>query len=230
MNLEKTINKNMFDMSSAIIDANPLAPSDKTKTEQKEQQNSPTSSPLSSLFIQPKQKLTTQFKRAITMAKQRSETSSDPPSIADKPLDSTVLASLIEEPSTYNDQGDRPSQMSSSSTVTFKPQPVAHGKSQPRRSSSNQVLPRTEPDLKTPSTATIVTMDPPSTRPNQPNSPSARLVRQSLQQIHSSILQTMHQHSLSPPTTSSSATLSPTPTSSSSTMGTGEVAILETIL
>ncbi len=232
MNLEKTINKNMFNVSTAILDANPLAPKVRTKTDEHEQQESPSLTPLSSILAQPKQKLTTQFKRAITMIKQRSDPSNDSQSSSpihattiEKLLDSTILTSLIEEPIQQKD-----SRMSSTSTLTPKSPSIGHIKSQPIRSSSNQILPNVDTNLKASSTATILTLDPPMTRPlNHPNSPSARIVKQGLQQIHSSILQTMHQHHpLSSQTaSSSSATLTPT---SSSTIGTGEVAIRETIL
>jgi len=231
MNLEKTMNKKMFDMSSAIHNANPLVPCSRTKSDSHDQPDSPISTPLSSILANPKQKLTTQFKRAFTAIKQRTDPSSDsPPNSAslppriDKTLDSTILTTLIEEQTKSNDvQG----QMSTSSTLTPKSQSFVQLKSQPSRSTSNQIL-----NPNTSSTATVLTIDPPSLRTTHPNSPSARSVKQSLQHIHSSILQTMNQHHpLSPQptaTSSSSATLSPTP--SSSTMGTGEVAILETIL
>jgi len=232
MNLEKTINKNMFNMSSALHNANPLAPQNIIKSDHHEQQDSPILTPISSILANPKQKLTTQFKRAITAIKQRSDTTTDPPSVPttppphtstnDKAFDSTIFTSSFEE---SNKQYDNISQMSTV-TLTPKSQSFVHVKSQ----STHQILPRVETDINKPSTATILTIDPPIIRPNQVNSPSARIVKQSLQQIHSSILQTMNQHHpLSPTTTSSSATISPTPTSSSTT-GTGEVAILETIL
>jgi hypothetical protein len=184
----------------------------------------------------PKQKLTTQFKRAITAIKQRSDGTNDSPpnsaslpprglSTIDKSFDSTILTSLIEEQMKSNDLSG---QMSTSSTLTPKSQSFVQLKSPPSRSTSNQIL-----NPNTSSTATVLTIDPPILRATHPSSPTARSVKQSLQHIHSSILQTMNQHHpLSPPptaTSSSSATLSPTPTSSS-TMGTGEVAILETIL
>jgi hypothetical protein len=235
MNLEKTMNKKMFDMSSAIHNANPLVPSARQKSESHDQSDSPISTPLSSLLANPKQKLTTQFKRAITAIKQRSDLPSDSPpnsatlppriSTVEKSQDSSILTSLIEEQMKSNDVSG---QMSTSSTLTPKSQSYVQLKSQPSRSASNQIL-----NPNTSSTATVLTIDPPTLRTGNPNSPTARSVKQSLQHIHSSILQTMNQHHpLSPQTTatsSSSATISPTPTSSS-TMGTGEVAILETIL
>jgi hypothetical protein len=231
MNLEKTINKNMFNISSALHNANPLVPQNIMQSDSHEEQDSPISTPISSILANPKQKLTTQFKRAITSIKQRSDLTNDPPSAPTTPpphistinksFGSTNLISSIEE---SNKQNDNINQMSTV-TLTPKSQSFVQVKSQ----STNQILPRVETDINKPSTATILTIDPPIIRPNQSNSPSARIVKQSLQQIHSSILQTMNQHHpLSPTTTSSSATLSPTPTSSST--GTGEVAILETIL
>jgi hypothetical protein len=220
MNLEKTINKNMFNMSSAIHSANPLAPPTRMKSDQQEQPDSPTiSTPLSSILANPKQKLTTQFKRAITAIKQRSDVPNDLPSASSTPppqiltneksSDSTILTRLIDEPNKQNDNILPPT----------KSQSFIHVKSQ----STHQI------DTNNPPSATILTIDPPQIRTTNPNSPSSRIVKQSLQQIHSSIIQTMSQHHPVSPTTSSSATLSPTPTSSS-TMGTGEVAILETIL
>ncbi|CAF4507897.1 unnamed protein product, partial [Rotaria magnacalcarata] len=72
MNFEKTINKSMFNMSSAIRNANPLAPMlDPISTDNIELQDSPLLTPLSSMLSTPKQKLATQFKRAITMVKQK---------------------------------------------------------------------------------------------------------------------------------------------------------------
>jgi hypothetical protein len=227
MNLEKTINKNIFNMSSALHNANPLLPPNPIITDPHEQQqDSPSSTPIPSLLTNPKQKLTTQFKRAITIIKQKSDPST-PPVITtnEKPTDPTILTSLIEEPIKQKDNIEKPGQMSTSSTLTPKSQSFVQIKSP-----SNQILSRINTDSNTPSPPTILTIDPPPTiRINHPNSPSARMVKQSLQQIHSSILQTMHQHSPLSPTTSSSATLSPTSTSTS-TSGTGEVAILETIL
>jgi len=226
MNLEKTINKNMFNISSALHNANPLVPQNIMQSDSNEQQDSPISTPISSILANPKQKLTTQFKRAITSIKQRSDLTNDPPSAPTTPpphistIDKSFeLTSSIEE---SNKQNDNINQMS---TVTLTPKSQSFVQIKPQ--STNQILSRVETDINKPSTATILTIDPPIIRPNQSNSPSARIVKQGLQQIHSSILQTMNQHHpVSPTTTSSSATLSPT----SSTTGTGEVAILETIL
>ena len=231
MNLEKTINKNMFNMSSAIHNANPLIQPNRSKPDLPDRSDSPITTPLSSILANPKQKLTTQFKRAITAIRQRSEPSNDSPPLSATSLpsrisgidNSTILTSLIEESKRSNDTAGH---IPVSSILPSKSSSFVQLKSQPSRSASNQIL-----DPNNSSTATVLTMDPPTHRLAHPNSPSARLVKQSLQHIHSSILQTMNQHHpLSPtPTTSSSATLSPTPTSSS-TIGTGEVAILETIL
>lgn len=239
MNLEKTMNKNMFNISSAIRNANPLAPPERIKTEHNESHDTP-STPLSSLLSHPKQKLATQFKRAITMIKQKSDPINASPSITslppttqptnvEKPFESLMLTSLTEESIHKKDKFDSIGHLSSSSTITT--QSVSNIKSQPMSSSQTEVFQRNNNESNSPQTATVISVDSPINRTNNPNSPSARMVKQSLQQIHSSILQTMHQHHpLSPQTTtSSSATLSPTPTSSS-TMGTGEVAILETIL
>lgn len=220
MNLEKTINKNMFNMSSAIHNANPLVPSKPSKTD------SPSSTPLSSILNNPKQKLTTQFKRAITAIKNRT----DSPQIVhtEKILDSPILPTFHDEATKAKDNLD---DYHSSTIIDQTKTTQIYIQT---KTSSTQFS-----ETKSPSTTTIVAIDLPQQQPQlvqttsrpttaNPNSPSARLVKQSLQQIHSSILQTMQQpHSLSPLTTSSSATLSPTSTSSTAT---GEVAILETIL
>lgn len=238
MNLEKTINKNMFNMSAAIHNANPLVPSSRpNRVDSCDQADSLGCAPKST---NPKQKLTTQFRRAITAIRQRSDPSSDsPPAISSTPpristmeklIESGGLTSLIEEPSKINDTSG---QLSTSSTLTPKSQSFVQLKSPPSRSASNQLL----DNINSTTTTTVLNMDPSNLRTAQHSkTPSTRLVKQSLQQIHSSILQTMTQRNpLSPATTttappsSSSATLSPTPTSSS-TAGTGEVAILETIL
>ncbi|CAF1011617.1 unnamed protein product [Adineta ricciae] len=260
MNLEKTINKNMFNVSTAIRDANPLIPKDRTRSDHNEQHESS-----SSILSNPKHKLATQFKRAITAIKPRSDSSNDPPnslphtSTIEKLIDSTILTSLIEETCLAHERVDSPRPISSSPTLTLTPKSPSssHIKSQPIRSSSNQIFPNTDTDNRTSAPATIIPIESPGTRTNHPNSPTARMVRQSLQQIHSSILQTMHQHAPSPPATITNTTTIPpavatpppppllastpalattastsinlTPTSTSTT-GTGEVAILETIL
>jgi len=220
MNLEKTINKNMFNMSSAIHNANPLIPRKSSKVD------SPISAPLPSILNNPKQKLTTQFKRAITAIKNRN----DSPQIVHigKVLDSPILPSHHDESSKLKDNNS--DEHSSSFVDQTKTTQIYI---QTKSSSSTQIL-----ETKSPSTATIIAIDlpqAPSPLPTSrsitthPASPSSRLVKQSLQQIHSSILQTMQQpHSLSTMAASSSATLSPTSTSSSA--ATGEIAILETIL
>lgn len=246
MNLEKTIDKNMFNISSAIRNANPLAPADRIKPEHREHhdQHDPMSATAtvatshSSMLSHPKQKLATQFKRAITMLKQRGEHLVNSPSVSslphasasvEKPFDSMILTSLTEESLQNQGSSDNFGKLSSSSTLTPKSQSYVQIKPQATSSSQNEILTRINNDTNNPPSATLLPMDSPILRTSQTN-PSARIVKQSLQQIHSSIIQTMHpHHPLSPQTTSSSATLSATPTSSS-TMGTGEVAILETIL
>ena len=223
-------------MSTAIHNANPLVPTNRPKSDSYDIPDSPLCPSIASKIANPKQKLTTQFRRAITAMRQRSDPSSDSPPIIsstpprastlEKALDPIGLTSLIEEPMKI---GEISGHLSTSSTMTPKSQSFVQLKSPPSRSASNQLLDNTNSTA----TTTVLNIDPPSLRSTQAKTPSARLVKQSLQQIHSSILQTMTQrHPLSPPTTatpSSSATLSPTPTSSSTT-GTGEVAILETIL
>jgi len=102
MNLEKTINKNIFDIPTAMRDPNPLSPNDSLKNELIEQN---TSTHLSSILHHPKQKLTAQFKRAITLMKQRSEPTQEIQtsiSITEKSncsLDPILLTSLVEETS-----------------------------------------------------------------------------------------------------------------------------------
>lgn len=200
MNLEKAMNKNMFDMSNAVREQNPLATAELMKSETNE------NSSLSSILTHPKQKLTAQFKRAITMMKQRSEPTHDSPptlrtssSLTEKPLnsfDSSLLTSLIEEPS-------------SSSTI---------------KASLERSLSIHENN---PPTATIVNLD--SCSRVHPTSPSSStVVKKSLQQIHSSILQSMNP---SPAMTSSSSGTIAVPTSSSSSnTGTGDIIYLETLL
>ena len=238
MNLEKTINKNMFDLSSAIRDANPLAPSDRLKLEHPEQHDPPTATSRPSILSNSKQKITAQFKRAITMITQRQNPTADPLSLQAAPFQSRMLNKSIdpkmvttliaESKNAHQKQGTEGSLRSSPSMVTPKSQSFVSARSQPARSVSNQILARVDASPNHPSTTTVLTMDSPSIRITRPNSPSMRNVKQNLQQIHSSILQTINQQSsLSPPTT----TLSTTPTSSpSSTTGTNEVMILETIL
>lgn len=212
MNLEKTINKNMFEMSTPVREKNPLSTPDAIKTD-----------PADPSSANPKQKLTAQFKRAITMMKQRSEPENSAPpsgqnstSFTEKPLqsfDSSLLTSLIEEPVSCMDS----SSMKSSSFVSIKPSM--------ERSSSIQ-----ETDSSTTTGATIVNLDP-SVRVNYSSNSSPtyppNVVKKSLQQIHSSILQTMNQETT--PVSSSLSTLHPTSTSSSAT-STGDITILETLL
>ncbi len=170
----------MFDVSQSIRDSNPLQP-DLTKTDSMES----SSTQISSILSHPKQKLTAQFKRAITMIKQRSEPahdSSSPPkllptmSLIEKP-DATLLTSLIEEPI----HNELPSQ----SYVHIKP--------------SNQ-----ENDL---NSATIINLDP-VTRLNQQNqNQSIRIIKPDSQQDQipqsSSSSATL---SPTPPSSSSTAT------------------------
>ena len=202
-------------MSTPVREKNPLSSSDAVKAD-------PVEPSSTSILSQPKQKLTAQFKRAITMMKQRSEpehnsspTLQSSSSFTEKPLqsfDSAHLSSLIEEPIGPVDSS---SSMKSSSFVSIKPSM--------ERSSSIQ-----DTDSSTTTAATIVNLDP-SIRINYPSTSSPtfppNLVKKSLQQIHSSILQTMNQESPAP----SSSSLHPTSASSSST-STGDITILETLL
>ncbi len=157
MNLEKTINKNMFDVSTAIRDSNPLQQSELVKTDSLE---SSSSAPISSILSHPKQKLTAQFKRAITMIKQRSEPThqSSPPkltqsiSLIEKP-DATLLTSLIEEPIHH--------ELPCQSFVHIKP--------------SNQ-----ENNL---NSATIITLDPITQLNQQNQNQSVRIIKSTNQQI-----------------------------------------------
>jgi hypothetical protein len=204
MNLEKTINKNMFDMTAAVREQNPLA----TTTEQ--MRTDAIDASLTSILTHPKQKLTAQFKRAITMMKQRSESGTEESptlrtsiSLIEKPLqsfDSTMLTSLIEEPTVMPNV--------SSTSVSIKPiiEPTAAVQ-----------------DTDTSITATIINFDPLTRTHPSPVLP-ANLVKKSLQQIHSSILQTMNQPAITP-TNPIGSTPSP-----ASTTGTGEIDILETLL
>jgi len=204
MNLEKAINKNMFDVSTSIRETNPLPTPDLIKNEQHDT--------TSSILSNPKQKLTAQFKRAITMIKQRSEPTdecSSPQfltsiSLTDKPthsLDSNLLTSLTEEPS-HNDLHSASTEMS-----TPKSQSFIH--IQPS-------VPNRAIDLNTIIAPTVITLDPTIRVNHQNESLLTNRRKPSLQQIHSSI----NQQTISPETSSSSsATLSPT--SSSSTTNTG---------
>ncbi|CAF0894620.1 unnamed protein product [Rotaria sordida] len=231
MNLEKTINKSMFNMSSAIRNANPLAPTDPIKTDPYEHHDS-LSTPISSILSNPKQKLATQFKRALTIITQRNDQlidspmASSPPSVPQQTISTDKLFDLTPLNEESIQTKDKLNNLSHISTITSKSQSFTYNKPQQHIcSSANEILTRSNNNnnSNSPSSATIISMDSPIIRSNHPNSSnsSSRLVKQSLQQIHASILQTMHQQpSLSPPTTSSSTTLSPTLTSSS-TMGTG---------
>lgn len=235
MNFEKTINKNMFDLSTAIRDANPLAPPviDRSKFDHHDSHDSASSSPLTSILSHPKQRLTAQFKRAITMMKQRSDTnpeghsvSSSPSQVrmSERPLDPSMLTSLMEEPKiTEPSSSINKSPLTSSSSILTNRSTTSY----PIRSVSNQVLTRSNPETHHSSASIVVNMNSPSNRTPQMNSPSSRHVKQSLQQIHTSILQTINQQTLS--THSNPSATSPSSTSST-TVVTGEVAILETIL
>jgi hypothetical protein len=217
MNLEKTINKNMFDVSSSIRDTNPLQTPDLIKNDQSDT----SSTPLSSLLLHPKQKLTAQFKRAITMMKQRSEPthrSSSPPlltsiSLTEKPnysLDPTLLTSLVEEP-THDDYSPPPTDISSP-----KSQPFVHKKPLIQ-----------EIDSSTTAVATVINLDPTVGINHQNQNLSARLINSNLQQIQPSVVQLTNQQTVTPQI-SSSTTLSPTPSSSTTT--TGEITMLVTNL
>lgn len=215
MNLEKTINKNMFDMSTSIRDKNPLETPDFIKGEQTDESSTQSTSMLS----HPKQKLTAQFKRAITMIKQRSEPTreSSPPqfqtsiSLIEKPnnsFDSNLLTSLTEE-STHDTIP-----LTSREIPPSKPQSFIHNKK-----SSNKDI-----DSNNTPAATIITMD--STRQTNNQNLSTHLIKSNLQKIHTAVIQAMNQQSTTPQTSSSSsAALSPT-----SASATGELAVLETIL
>ena len=188
----------MFDMSSAIRDSNPLQSTDLMKNEQVENP----STPISSILSHPKQRITAQFKRAITMIKQRSEPNheSSPPklltslSLTEKPnfpIDSTLLTSLTEEP-TLVEQSSTPK---SQSFVHIKP--TIH-----ENETTNH-----------PPVATVITLDPITRINNQQNQNlSARLIRSNI----------------TPQLSSPSIVISPTPSSSTTT--TGELTILVTNL
>ncbi|CAF2578783.1 unnamed protein product [Rotaria sp. Silwood2] len=221
MNLEKTINKNMFDMSTSIRDKNPLETSDLMKNEQSDTLTIPSTSILS----HPKQRLTAQFKRAITMIKQRSEPAceSSPPqfqtsiSLAEKPnnsFDGNFLTSLIEETTHDN------SSLSSREILTSKSQSFVQLKPSMIHSSSTQ-----DTDSSGTTAATVIPFDSTARMNHQnQNTSSSNINKSNLQNI-----QTGNQQSITLQlSSSSSATLSPTPVSSIS--ATGEIAIFETIL
>ena len=230
MNLEKAINTNRFNISSAIRNANPLMTTNETKINQDEHCDETLSTLTSSIISNPKQKFSTQFKRAITIIKQRNDQSNDTlpvslSSLVTNTEKSADLTSLVEQSMQANDNNDSISQIPSLLTITPS---FVHNKCQPICEPSSSFLSHNNMNSNNSPSNTIISIDSPIKRTN--NS-SARIIKQSLQQIHSSILQTMHQHHplSTSVTSSSSATISPSPTSSS-TMGTGEVAILETIL
>ncbi|CAF0722199.1 unnamed protein product [Adineta ricciae] len=156
MNLEKTINKNMFDVSTSIRDTSPLQTSDLMKNDSHE---SFSSTPLSSILAHPKQKLTAQFKRAITMIKQRSEpahesttpqflTSTSVPDKSTLSIDPTFLTSLIEESNPDDEQHER------SNLPSSKSQTCVHVKSPTLTSMSHH-----ETNLNPPLTSTVINLD-----------------------------------------------------------------------
>lgn len=189
----------MFDMSSAIRDPNPLQQTDLMKNDQSDN----SSAPHSSILSNPKQRITAQFKRAITMIKQRSEPNheSSPPKLlsslsltekANFPMDSTLLTSLTEEP-TLVEQSSTP-----------KSQSFVHIKSSIQETETSNHPPA----------ATVITLDPITRMNNQQNQNlSARFIRPN------------PTSQLSSP----SIVISPTP-SSSTTTTTGELTILVTNL
>lgn len=220
MNLEKTINKNMFDMPSSIRDKSSLPTADLIKSSEYE---TSTSTPLSSILSHPKQKLTAQFKRAITMIRQRSEPTHDvispqlltSLSLTEKPnisIDSNLLTSLIEEPANHN---EHPSQTDISAS---KSQSFIHIKPPIQRSLSIN-----ETDSSATTTgATVINLE-------QKNLQNQNLSTNSIYTNgqHNNH-QTINQQNISPQVFSSSTTtLSPTP---SSTATTGEMTILVTNL
>ncbi|CAF3415487.1 unnamed protein product [Rotaria sp. Silwood1] len=216
MNLEKTINKNMFDMSTSIRDKNPLETSDLMKSDQSDT----LITPLSSILSHPKQKLTAQFKRAITMIKQRSEPAreSSPTqfqtsiSLTEKPtnsFDSSFLTSLIEE--TPHDN----SSLSSREILSSKSQSFGQIRPLIIRSSSNQ-----DTDSSSTTAATVVAFDQTTRINNQSQNTSSYSIKSNSQKSQTSIIQTVNQQSATPQlSSSSSATLSPTPASSTSVTG-----------
>ena len=225
----------MFDISTAIRDANPLVARDRIKHDQHESQDSPSSAAFSSILTHPRQKLTAQFKRAITMIKQRgddstnnfvSSSSSQPSRLADQHFENNNLTSLIEETKINEEENvlvsPSASMFTSKSTSFLQSKPVAS------RSCLTETSIRAEHPTSLLTNSTIVTIDAPTSRTHRQNSPSIRTVKQSLQQIHSSILQSIHQSTGSPATSGPSNTLGSTPMSVASS--TGEVTILETIL
>ncbi|CAF1024320.1 unnamed protein product [Adineta steineri] len=206
MNLEKTINKNMFDVSQSIRDTNPLPTTDLLKNEQYDGSSPPTSSLLSN----PKQKLTAQFKRAITMIKQRSESTHEnpmgqnPTSLLDKTthsLDPTLLTSLIEEP-IAEEQHLSPTETSPSRSQSF-----IHIESPKVHSLSNY-----DQDINTMTGATVINIESTISIKKENGNFLANRRKQSIQQIQSST-----PHTSSSP--SSSVTMSSTPSSSTATTG-----------
>ncbi|CAF1233142.1 unnamed protein product [Rotaria sordida] len=220
MNLEKTINKNMFDMSTSIRDKNPLETTDLMKNDQCDTISIPPSSS-SSILSNPKQKLTAQFKRAITMIKQRSEpTRESSPlqfqtsiSLMEKPtnsFDTSLLTSLIEE--TTNDNNI----LSSQEILTSKSQSFVQIKPTIIRSSSNQ-----DTDSSSTTAATVIAFDQTTCSNHHNQNTSSYIIKSNSQKIQSPTIQTINQQFTTPQilSSSSSATLSPTPISSTSATG-----------
>lgn len=93
-------------MPTTIRDANPLSTNDSQKNENTDHN---TSTHFPSILLHPKQKLTAQFKRAITLMKQRSEPTHEVEtsiSLVEKSncsLDPILLTSLVEEPPIHNE-------------------------------------------------------------------------------------------------------------------------------
>ncbi|CAM4750907.1 unnamed protein product [Rotaria magnacalcarata] len=226
MNLEKTINKNMFDVSTSIRDKNPLETPDLIKAEHSDS----LATPLSSLLTNPKQKLAAQFKRAITMIKQRSEPTREPSppqfqtsiSLVEKPnnsFDANLLTSLIEETTSDSQPHSSAELLSSKSlpSMTIKPSMM--------RSSPNQ-----DTDSSSTTAATNVGFDTTTQINSQSQNSSSYLIKSNLTKIQISPVPTINQpaHSSVELSSSSSATMSSTPASAIST--TGELTIDETIL
>ena len=197
-------------MSTSIRDSNPLQPAaDLMKNEQLENP----STPLTSILSHPKQKITAQFKRAITMIKQRSEPNheSSPPRLltslsltekANFAMDASLLTSLTEEP-TLVDQSSTP-------------------KSQPFMQIKSLLSSQETDNSNHPTAATVLTLDP-IPRINQQNQNiSSRLIKPP-----------SHTQTLTPQIASPSIVISPTPSSSNTTTTTtttGELTILVTNL
>lgn len=202
----------MFDLSSAIRDANPLVSCDRIRHDTHEHHDGAPSTPLSSILSNPKQKLTAQFKRAITMIKQRGDGTNDSlsnssPSTqirnAERLVESNNITQIVEQMTVDVNE-------TTLSTNITNLNPFVQSRSQ-------------NLEMGHQSNSTIVTIDSNSSRSTRQTNPTVQTVKQSLQQIHSTILQNIHQ-----PSASTANTLGSTPISVASS--TGEVTILETIL